>query len=111
MEPHRYSDNSYWYHETQASYQAEQAPPRCPEATESKDRFLLGLQQDQSILTPLFTTFRPALQAGQALSELLFPARITPTLTLTLYDRLSTALTVAQLTGIQRLCNHQAARL
>jgi uncharacterized protein YciW len=31
--------------------------------------------------------------------------------TLSAYDRLSTALTVAQACGVQRLCNHYAARL
>jgi uncharacterized protein YciW len=31
--------------------------------------------------------------------------------TFTAYDRLSTALTVAQVYGVQRLCNHYAARL
>ncbi|GLR09246.1 oxidoreductase [Mixta theicola] len=113
MEPRRYSGNSHWYHETQASARAEQTPPLYPEAADIEDRFLLGLQQNESILTPLFHTFRPVLRAGQALSPLLFPDSVTPTLThtLTLYDRLAIALTVAQVTGIQRLCNHYAARL
>ncbi|MGD8105951.1 CMD domain-containing protein [Pantoea sp. FN0302] len=113
MEPRRYSGNSHWYHETQASARAEQTPPLYPEAADIEDRFLLGLQQHASILTPLFHTFRPVLQAGQALSHQLFPDDLTPTLThtLTLYDRLAIALTAAQVTGIQRLCNHYAARL
>lgn len=113
MEPRRYSGNSHWYHETQASARAEQTPPLYPEAAEVEDRFLLGLQQNESILTPLFQACRPLLRAGQALSLLLFPDSMTPTLThtLTLYDRLAIALTVAQVTGIQRLCNHYAARL
>ena len=113
MEPRRYSGNSHWYHETQASARAEQTPPLYPEAAEIEDRFLLGLQQTESILTPLFQACRPQLHAGQALSLLLFPDSMTPTLThtLTLYDRLAIALTVAQVTGIQRLCNHYAARL
>ncbi|MDR7342565.1 uncharacterized protein YciW [Pantoea alhagi] len=113
MEPRRYSGNSHWYHETQASARAQSTPPLYPEAAEIDDRFLLGLQQSDSILTPLFQQFRAVLRAGQTLSLLLFPDSVTPTLThtLTLYDRLAVALTVAQVTGIQRLCNHYAARL
>lgn len=113
MEPRRYSGNSHWYHETQASVRAEPTPPLYPEAADIDDRFLLGLQQNDSILTPLFQRFRDVVQAGQTLSLLLFPDSVTPTLThtLTLYDRLAIALTVAQMTGIQRLCNHYAARL
>ncbi|MDU5190812.1 MAG: oxidoreductase [Mixta calida] len=113
MEPRRYSGNSHWYHETQASYRAEQAPPLYPEAARADDRFLLGPQQQGDALAPLFHHFRQTLQAGQALSLLLLPDSVTPTLThtLTLYDKLATALTVAQVNNIQRLCNHYAARL
>ena len=113
MEPRRYSGNSHWYHETQASARAEQTPPLYPEAAQIDDRFLLGLQQDGPVLTPLCQAFAPVLQAGQSLSLLLMPDKVTPTPihTLTLYDRLVTALTVAQETGMQRLCNHYAARL
>ncbi|QHM75402.1 hypothetical protein C7M52_01356 [Mixta theicola] len=113
MEPRRYAGNSHWYHETQASSRVEQAPPLYPEAAEVEDRFLLGLQQNASELTPLFKRFAPTLQAGQRLSLLLLPPSVTTTQTqtLTLYDRLSSALTVAQITGVQRLCNHYAARL
>ena len=113
MEPRRYSGNSHWYHETQASACAEQTPPLYPEAAEIDDRFLLGLQQNSAVLTPLCHAFRSLLQTGQTLSLLLLPDSVTPTLThtLTLYDRLAAALTVAQVTGIQRLCNHYAARL
>jgi uncharacterized protein YciW len=113
MEPRRYSGNSHWYHETQSSARAGQTPPLYPEAADVKDRFLLGLQQQESILTPLFNAFGPALCAGVALSQRLLPPDVTPTRihTLTLYDRLAVALTVAQVTGIQRLCNHYAARL
>ncbi|QHM71113.1 CMD domain-containing protein [Mixta intestinalis] len=113
MEPRRYAGNSHWYHETQASYRAGQAPPLYPEAADVEDRFLLGLQQNGDELTPLFKRFAPTLQAGQRLSLLLLPHAVTTTLTqtLTLYDRLSSALTVAQVTGVQRLCNHYAARL
>lgn len=114
MEPRRYSGNSHWYHETQASYRAEQAPPLYPEAAEAEDRFLLGLQQQgDAALAPLFNHFCHTLQAGHTLSLRLLPVDVTPTLThtLTLYDRLAAALTVAQVNNIQRLCNHYAARL
>lgn len=113
MEQRRFTGNNHWYHETQTSLPAQRAP-LMPEAATIEDRFLLGLaQQAEGELNTLFQQVQPALLASRDLYQLLFPSELTTTLshTLTLYDRLSSALTVAQVTGVQRLCNHYAARL
>lgn len=113
MEQRRFPGNSHWYHETQSSLTPHTAP-LVPEAAEIEDRFLLGLaQQYQNVLGPLLRESQPALLASRDLYQLLLPQQLSTsrTHTLTIYDRLSTALTVAQVTGIQRLCNHYAARL
>lgn len=51
--------------------------------------------------------------ASSACYPVLFPDRVSVSreVTLSHYDRLSTALTVAQVTGVQSLCSHYAARL
>ena len=113
MEQRRFPGNSHWYHETQSTL-TPHAAPLFPEAAEIEDRFLLGLaQQYQSELQQTLQQSQPALLASRDLYQLLLPQQLatSKTHTLTLYDRLSTALTVAQVTGIQRLCNHYAARL
>ncbi len=115
MEQRRYPGNSHWYHETQSSLCAEQIPSQVPEAAEIEDRFLLGLQQQAGdVLKPVLQRYQhTALQAARDLYALFFPNNLKTSLTqtLTLYDRLSTALTVAQSAGVQRLCDHYAARL
>ena len=113
MEHRRYPGHNHWFYESQTSPRNSQAAPLVPEAAHIDDRFLLGLQQETSTLQSLLLDNQPALLAARDLSQLLFPDSSTPTLThtLTLYDRLSTALTVAQVTGVQRLCNHYSARL
>ncbi|EXU76874.1 CMD domain-containing protein [Erwinia mallotivora] len=113
MEQRRFSGNSHWYHETQCTLSAP-AAPLVPEAAGIEDRFLLDLVPLCSAeLNALLEQAQPALLASRELYQLLFPAQLDTSLThtLTLYDRLSTALTVAQVTGVQRLCNHYAARL
>lgn len=113
MEQRRLPGNSQWYHETQTSLPTQRAP-LVPEAADIEDRFLLGLgQQVNAALNTLLLQAEPALHAARQLYRLLFPAQLTTSLshTLTLYDRLSTALIVAQVAGVQRLCNHYAARL
>ena len=113
MEQRRFTGNSHWYHETQTSLPAQRAP-LVPEAASVEDRFLLGLaQQAEGELLTVLQQAQPTLLASRDLYRRLFPAELTTTLThtLTLYDRLSSALTVAQVTGVQRLCNHYAARL
>ncbi|WP_437612896.1 CMD domain-containing protein [Erwinia sp. V71] len=114
MEQRRYPGNQHWYHETQSSVSAEKGSPLVPEAAEVEDRFLLGLMQQAD--APLQSTLRShisVLQIARQLNSILLPDHLQTSLThtLTLYDRLCTALTVAQVTGIQRMCNHYAARL
>jgi len=113
MEQRRPESHSHWYHETQST-RATQAQPLVPEAAEIEDRFLLGLAAlCKNDLQETLQAAQPALLASRDLYQLLFPQDLVTSLThtLTLYDRLSTALTVAQVTGVQRLCNHYAARL
>jgi len=113
MEQRRFTGNNHWYHETQTSLPAQRAP-LVPEAATIEDRFLLGLaQQVEGDLIPTLQQVQPALLASRDLYQILFPKELATSLThtLTLYDRLSSALTVAQVTGVQRLCNHYAARL
>ncbi|MEI2264374.1 CMD domain-containing protein [Erwinia sp. CGal63] len=113
MEQRRSESHSHWYHETQSTLAA-RAQPLVPEAAEVEDRFLLGLATlCKGELRQNLQQAQPALLASRDLCQLLFPEALTTSLThtLSLYDRLSTALTVAQVTGVQRLCNHYAARL
>lgn len=113
MEQRRFPGNSHWYHETQSTLTPHTAP-LVPEAADVQDRFLLGLAQQYSApLKDELTQAQPVLLASRDIYPLLMPESVTTrhTHTLSLYDRLSTALTVAQVTGIQRLCNHYAARL
>jgi uncharacterized protein YciW len=83
--------------------------PLVPEAAHVEDRFLLDLTLPDAWLHAHAGWLRPARQ----LAERLFPDQVAVSRlqTFTAYDRLSTALTVAQVYGVQRLCNHYAARL
>lgn len=113
MQQRRYPGQDHWFYESQTSPRTVQAAPLFPEAAHIDDRFLLGLAQDASVIQPLLQADQPAIQIAHHVVHQLFPDQVDITLThtLTLYDRLSTALTVAQVTGIQRLCNHYSARL
>lgn len=113
MEQRRFAGHNLWLYESQARPYTSTTAPLVPEAAHVDDRFLLGLQQSDCSLAPLFHASQTALIAARDLCQLLFPESVTVTLThtLTLYDRLSAALTVAQVAGVQRLCNHYAARL
>ena len=70
---------------------------------------LLDLALPDEIVTACAGWLTPA----RALCHRLFPLDIAVNrlYTLSAYDRLSTALTVAQACGVQRLCNHYAALL
>ncbi|KJV33703.1 oxidoreductase [Pantoea sp. SM3] len=113
MEQRRSPGHDHWFYESQTRPHTQATAPLVPEAAYLEDRFLLGLQQEATALQPLFTRFQPALLAARDLSQILLPDTLSNSLThtLTLYDRLSTALTVAQVAGVQRLCNHYSARL
>ncbi len=106
MEQRRFSGKSHWYHETQSSLCPADISPLVPEATGVADPFYL----DQPGVT---TQSAPWLNAARALARQLLPENLETSRlnTLSCYDRLSTALTVAQVYGVQRLCNHYAARL
>lgn len=109
MEQRRVSGKSHWYHETQSSTRQAQALPLVPEAATVDDPFLLNLMLADALIQACESWLTPA----RALYKLLFPQRVTVNRlhTFSAYDRLSTALTVAQVYGVQRLCNHYAARL
>lgn len=105
----RDTGKNHWYHETQSSRRPDDVLSLVPEAAYVQDRFLLDIAVDDALLTPQ----RDWLATARKLSAVLFPDPVTPNRlnTLSSYDRLSTALTVAQVYGVQRLCNHYAARL
>ncbi|MBU4681148.1 carboxymuconolactone decarboxylase family protein [Cedecea davisae] len=109
MEQRRFSGKSHWYHETQSSLCPADVLPLVPEAAQVDDRFLLDLTPSEQQLI----VEAPWLDAARAAANVLLPDSIAVTRlhTLSSYDRLSTALTVAQVYGVQRLCNHYAARL
>ncbi|GAB2929785.1 CMD domain-containing protein [Hafnia psychrotolerans] len=108
---HRAVHNS-WYHEIQSSQQGHL--PSDPQAERVQDPFLLGLDtQLDPTLRQLLSERSGLLQASRACYDVLLPKKVTLSCTtaLSLYDRLSSALTVAQVTGVQPLCTHYAARL
>lgn len=109
MEPRRVSGKNHWYHETQSRTQHSDVMPLVPEAAHVDDRFLLDLVLPDALLN----ANQRWLNAGRKLANLLFPdtVPVNRLRTFSDYDRLSTALTVAQVSGVQRLCNHYAARL
>lgn len=109
MEQRRFSGKSHWYHETQSSLCPADVLPLVPEAAQVEDRFLLDVVPSEAQLM----VETPWLNAARAAADVLLPESISVTRlhTLSSYDRLSTALTVAQVFGVQRLCNHYAARL
>lgn len=109
MEQRRFSGKGHWYHETQSSTGQAQALPLVPEAATVTDRFLLDLVLPEEVIAPCQGWLEPA----RALCDRLFPRSVSVSRqrTFSAYDRLSTALTVAQVYGVQRLCNHYAARL
>lgn len=112
MEQQRKAAHSGWYHETQSSQYGHL--PLDPHAALVQDRFLLGLDaQLDPTLRQLLNDRQRLLRASRACYEVLFPdnLQVSRTETLSLYDRLSSALTVAQVSGVQTLCSHYAARL
>ncbi|WP_312978977.1 CMD domain-containing protein [Atlantibacter sp.] len=105
----RETGRNHWYHETQSSRLPDDVVSLVPEAAHVQDRFLLDLTVEDDLVAPHLL----GLSTARKLSALFFPDRVVPDRlnTLSSYDRLSTALTVAQVCGVQRLCNHYAARL
>lgn len=109
MEPRRVYGKSHWYHETQSRAQHSDVMPLVPEAAHVDDRFLLDL----TLPDALYSANQRWLRVARTFAQTLFPDVVTVNRlhTFSAYDRLSTALTVAQVSGVQRLCNHYAARL
>ena len=109
MEQRRVYGKNHWYHETQSTICPVDVLPLVPEAAHVEDRFLLDLTLPED----LFRAHTPWLAPARRLADALFPASVSVNRlqTFSAYDRLSTALTVAQVYGVQRLCNHYAARL
>ncbi|MDR2262716.1 MAG: CMD domain-containing protein [Enterobacter asburiae] len=109
MEQRRFSGKGHWYHETQSNHSQTDVLPLVPEAAYVDDRFLLDLALPEEIVAGCESWLAPA----RALCHQLFPLNVAVSRlrTLSAYDRLSTALTVAQACGVQRLCNHYAALL
>ncbi|MBB1199464.1 CMD domain-containing protein [Enterobacteriaceae bacterium 89] len=109
MEQHHLTGKSQWYHETQSRNQDADVLPLVPEAAHVADRFLLDLPLPQ----PVSDCCSEWLNVSSRIASHLFPATLPLSRlnTFSVYERLSTALTVAQVSGVQRLCNHYAARL
>ncbi|WP_253377262.1 CMD domain-containing protein [unidentified bacterial endosymbiont] len=109
MEQRRFSGKGHWYHETQSNHAQTDVVALVPEAANVDDRFLLDLTLPEEIVVACSGWLAPA----RALCHHLFPLHVSVNRlrTLSAYDRLSTALTVAQACGVQRLCNHYAALL
>ena len=109
MEQRSFAGKSQWYHETQSSQNLTSIQPLVPEAAQVDDRFLLDLNLSDRNLT----SEDAWLAVARDLSKILLPDRVETNRlqTFSHYERLSTALTVAQVFGVQRLCNHYAARL
>ena len=94
MEQRRFSGKGHWYHETQSNHAQTDVLPLVPEAANVDDRFLLDLALPDEIVAACTGWLTPA----RTLCHLLFPLSISVNRlhTLSAYDRLSTALTVAQ---------------
>ncbi|WP_271311486.1 CMD domain-containing protein [Yersinia intermedia] len=127
----RQQDHAHWYHETQRSGNPEiYAAPVTDEHYSAngcnndnllnrdnivvRDIFLLGLADTiPAGLDGPLRQHAAILSASDAMYQALFPltVEIDRDNTFSLYDRLSSALTVAQVTGVQRLCSHYATRL
>lgn len=104
-----FQPHNKWYQDTHSGHFLADAKPLVPEAAHVKNRFLLDLTLPDDIPTSDNTW----LACARACGELLIPDQVAVSrfCTLSSYERLSTALTAAQACGVQRLCNHYAARL
>lgn len=109
MEQCRKAGKSHWYHETQSTMSSQTPLSLMPEAAYVNDRFLLDLAVAETALTPFESWLKPARQ----LADVLFPRTVLNDRlhTFSAYERMSTALTAAQVFGVQRLCRYYAARL
>lgn len=109
MEQCRKAGKSHWYHETQSTMSSQPPLSLMPEAAYVNDHFLLDLTVAETALVPFESWLKPARQ----LADVLFPRTVLNDRlhTFSAYERMSTALTAAQVFGVQRLCRYYAARL
>lgn len=99
MEQCRKAGKSHWYHETQSTMSSQTPLSLMPEAAYVNDRFLLDLAVAETALTP----FEPWLKPARQLADVLFPRTVLNDRlhTFSAYERMSTALTAAQVFGVQ----------
>lgn len=97
MEQCRKAGKSHWYHETQSTMSSQTPLSLMPEAAYVNDRFLLDLTVSETALTPFESWLKPARQ----LADILFPRTVLNDRlhTFSAYERMSTALTAAQVFG------------
>lgn len=97
MEQCRKAGKSHWYHETQSTMSSQPPLSLMPEAAYVNDRFLLDLTVSETALTPFESWLKPAHQ----LADVLFPRTVLNDRlhTFSTYERMSTALTAAQVFG------------
>lgn len=109
MEQRRVYARGHWYHETQSRRRTADKPSLTPLAAPVTDRFLLDLALPAAVAGDAASW----LTLARTLAAHLLPDAVSVTSlhTFSLYERISTALTVAQVFSIQRLCSHYAARL
>ena len=100
MEQRRIEGKSHWYHETQSSMYPQDVLPLVPEAAHVDDCFLLDLAISDDALLPFQSWLIPA----RKLAQILFPTQVNLSQmhTFSAYERMRTALTVAQVYGGQR---------
>ncbi len=109
METRYTTGRSHLFHETQSSRPQTDMRPPVHSPGHSPYRLLL----DITLPAPILEGNRDWLRAARRLNEILLPDSLSTDrqVTLSSYDRLSTALTVAQVCGVQRVSQHYAARL
>lgn len=97
MEQCRKAGKSHWYHETQSTMSSQTPLSLMPEAAYVNDRFLLDLTVAETALVPFESWLKPARQ----LADVLFPRTVLNDRlhTFSAYERMSTALTAAQVFG------------
>lgn len=109
MEQEKFLGRNQWYHETQSRRCAAEIPSVLSQTQAGQDRFLLGciLTGQQEAQAAAWLPLARDI-AAQLLPE---TVRLSAGHSLSCYERLTTALTVAQVCGVQRLCSHYSARL
>jgi uncharacterized protein YciW len=108
MEPRRVNGKNHWYHETQSTICPVDVLPLVPEAAHVEDRFLLDLTLPEAWLHAHAGWLRPAPAGRAAVSR---PGGGEPPANLYRLRSPEHCAHRRQVYGVQRLCNHYAARL